>query len=100
MGDDEFLAGITDGGDRGVLLLDVAEVNSTLGELVDHDLADSLELVGILGGKRDEFRLGQLDLCAAPLEIEPGRQLLHGLIDRILDLHPLNFGNNVKGRHG
>ena len=40
-----------------------------------------------------------LDRCADALEIEPGSQLTLGLIDRILHLHAVDFGDNVKGWH-
>src|SRR5207248_10348459 len=79
-------------------LVDALEADAAPGELADDDFDECLYLELVLGRQFD-FVFFENDFGVAALEIEPVRQLLFCLVDRVLDLHQVHLRNDVERWH-
>ena len=89
------VAGMAEGRNFRLALVDVLHADLPLGHFVDNDFMQGAHLEFVVRRQLD-FVLVENDLRFASLEIKPRCQFLFGLVDRVLDLHRAHFRNNVK----
>src|SRR3989338_3215100 len=74
------------------------DVHAALGQLAVEDVLHLAELEFVVG-KHGELELGLLDTRVGTLEIEARADFLVGLLERVLDLGLVYFGNDVEAWH-
>ena len=79
-------------------MLDVAKIDATFRQFTDDNLPQSSQLGGVFGSQRD-FVFVRENFSRCALEIKASGKLFARLIQGIIKLLPVHFGDNIERGH-